>query len=333
MRILFFLIFILLGSIIFGSDIEWDMEWDDVSMIDSRRIVTAIANGVQYLKSRQNPDGQWQYEVPGHTLGATAMCVLSFLDADVSKDDASLIRGIQALRQYRAGENIHDTYPIAVQTMALIRYGDPSDQPLLEHNIQWFLKQQIKDGSNGQGGWQYNSGFQHYSTFETYYVGLALYEAEQSGMTIPRHVWEQIRHFWERTQNDDGSWGYRPLSQGSGDAHSCTTNAGIISLILATRIHDSGQFRVEGDRIQCGQWDPHQTFARINRALNSLDKSLIRQLKAGPAWWNINDMNSDRIHGMHWVHYNLFVVENVGRLLGQRHIGRYDWYREGTMSL
>jgi hypothetical protein len=36
---------------------------------------------------------------------------------------------------------------------------------------------------------------------------------------------------------------------------------------------------------------------------------------------------------MHWVHYNLFVVENVGRLLGQRHIGRYDWYREGTMSL
>jgi hypothetical protein len=72
------------------------------------------------------------YEVSGHTLGATAMCVLAFLDAGVSKDDSSLIRGVQALRQYPAGNNIRDTYPIAVQTIALIRYGDPSDRPLLE---------------------------------------------------------------------------------------------------------------------------------------------------------------------------------------------------------
>ncbi|MDR1268373.1 MAG: DUF4159 domain-containing protein, partial [Planctomycetaceae bacterium] len=333
MRILVFFIFILFVSTISGSDIESDFEWDNVSTIDSRRIVAAIDNGVQYLKSQQNPDGQWQYEVPGHTLGATAMCVLSFLDAGVSKKDSSLVRGVQALRRYWAGENIRDTYPVAVQTIALIRYGDPSDRPLLEHNVQWFLQQQVNDGSNGQGGWQYNSGFRHYSTFETYYVGLALYEAEQNGITVPRDVWEQIRRFWERTQNSDGSWGYRPLSQGSGDAHSCTTNAGIISLILATGIHDSGRFRVEGDQIRCGQWDPHHVFTKINHALTSLDKSLIRQLQTGPAWWNINNLNSDKIHGMHWVHYNLFAVENVGRLLGQRYIGRYDWYREGTMSL
>ncbi|MDR3198551.1 MAG: DUF4159 domain-containing protein [Planctomycetaceae bacterium] len=333
MRIFVLLIFILSVSTIFGSDIMSDFEGNDESIIDSHLIVTAIDNGVQYLKSQQKPDGQWQYEVPGHTLGATAMCVLSFLDAGVSKEDSSLIRGVQALRRYRAGENIRDTYPVAVQTMALIRYGDPADQSLLEQNVRWFLQQQINDGSDGQGGWQYNSGFRHYSTFETYYVGLALHEAEQNGITVPNNAWEQIRRFWERTQNTDGSWGYRPLSQGSGDAHSCTTNAGIISLILATGIHDSGRFRVEGDHIRCGQWDPYQIFARINHALSSLDKSLVRQLKTGPGWWNINNMNSDRIHGMHWVHYNLFAIEKAGRLLGQRHIGRYDWYREGTISL
>jgi hypothetical protein len=333
MRILYFLVFIISVSTILGSDMMLDFEDDDESMIDSRRIVSAINNGVQYLKSQQKQNGQWQYEIPGHTLGATAMCVLSFLDAGVSKEDSSLIRGVQALRQYRAGENIRDTYPVAVQTMALIRYGDPTDQTLLEQNVQWFLKQQVNDGSNGQGGWQYNSGFRHYSTFETCYVGLALHEAEQNGITVPHEVWEQIRRFWERTQNIDGSWGYRPLSQGSGDAHSCTTNAGIISLILATGIYDSGRFRVEGDHVQCGQWDPHHIFVRIDHALTALDKSLVRQLKIGPAWWNVNNMNSDIIHGMHWVHYNLFAVEKVGRLLGQRHIGRYDWYREGTISL
>ncbi|MDR2115721.1 MAG: DUF4159 domain-containing protein [Planctomycetaceae bacterium] len=317
------------------SDFEMlDFERNDESVIDSHLIVAAINNGVQYLKSQQKPDGQWQYEVSGHTLGATAMCVLSFLEAGVSKNDSSLIRGVQALRQYRAGENIRDTYPVAVQTMALIRYGDPADQSLLEQNIRWFLQQQINDGSDGQGGWQYNSGFRHYSTFETCYVGLALYEAEQNGITVPHNVWEEIRRFWERTQNKDGSWGYRPLSQGSGDAHSCTTNAGIISLILATGIYDSGRFRVKGDHIQeCGQWDPHHVFVRIDRALTSLDKSLVRQLQTGPAWWNVHNMNSDRIHGMHWVHYNLFMVEKVGRLLGRRHIGGYDWYREGTKSL
>lgn len=330
-KILF--IFVMSISTIFGADIDFDFGRDDVSIIDSRRIVDAIDKGVQYLKSQQKPEGQWQHEVPGHTLGATAMCVLAFLDAGVSQEDSSLIRGVQTLRRYQAGDNIRDTYPIAVQTMALIRYGDPSDRPLLERNVQWFLQQQVNDGSNGHGGWQYNSGFRHYSTFETYYVGLALYEAEQIGINVPRDVWEKIRRFWERTQNTDGSWGYRPLSQGSGDAHSCTTNAGIISLILATKINDSGQFRVEGDRIQCGQWDPHHIFDRIDHALTSLDKSLLRQLKAGPAWWNVNNLNSDRIHGMHWVHYNLFAVENAARLLGQRYIGRYDWYREGTASL
>jgi hypothetical protein len=327
------IIFIVSVSTIFGADIEFDFERNDVSTIDSRRIVDAIDKGVQYLKSQQKPEGQWQYEVPGHTLGATAMCVLAFLEAGVSKKDSALIRGIQALRHYRAGDNIRDVYPIAVQTMALIRYGDLSDRPLLERNVQWFLQQQINDHSDGRGGWQYNSGFRHYSTFETYYVGLALYEAEQIGISVPRDVWDKIRLFWERTQNTDGSWGYRPLAQGSGDAHSCTTNAGIISLILATGINDSGQFRVEGDHIHCGQWDPHRVFDRIDRALTSLDKSLVRQLKAGPAWWNVHNLNSDRIHGMHWVHYNLFAVENTARLLGRRHVGGYDWYREGTTSL
>jgi hypothetical protein len=327
------IVFFFVVSTMFGTDFVSGFEWGDTPKIDSQHVVTAIEKGVQYLKRQQKPDGKWQYEVSGHTLGATAMCILALLEAGVSKEDPSIVRGVQALREYHAGKNIRDTYPIAVQTIALVRFGDPADRPVLERNVQWFLQQQVNDGSDGHGGWQYNSGFRHDSTFETYYVGLALYEAEQSGITVPKSVWEKIRQFWERTQNPDGSWGYRPLAQGSDKSHSCTTNAGIISLILATGINDSGRFRVEGDVIRCGQLDPHRTFSRIDLALNSLDKSLIRQLKTGPAWWNINNTNSDRIHGLHWVHYNLFAVENVGRFLGRRHIGQYDWYKEGTTSL
>jgi hypothetical protein len=301
-------------------------------VIDSVSVSNAISKGIAHLKKQQKEDGQWQYEIAGHTVGATAMCVIAFIEAGVSRDDLSLIRGVQALRRYRAGDNIHDTYPIAIQTIALTRFGDSSDKPILERNVNWLVRHQVNDGSNGDGGWQYSSG--HYSTFETYYVGLALYEAEQSGVSVPREVWDKIRRFWERTQNADGSWGYRPLAKGSGNAYSCTTNAGIISLILATGFNDSGRFRVEGERINCGRFDPYNISARIELALTSLDNPLISQQVPATGVWGAKSTNSAvKIREMRWVHYNLFAVENVGRFLGRSDIGQCDWYREGTLSL
>jgi hypothetical protein len=304
----------------------------DGSAIDSVSVTSAINKGIAHLKKQQKQDGQWQYEIAGHTVGATAMCVIAFIEAGVSRDDSSLIRGVQALRRYRAGDNIHDTYPIAIQTIALTRWGDSSDKPILERNVDWLVRHQVNDGSNGDGGWQYSSG--HYSTFETYYVGLALYEAEQSGVAVPREVLEKIRRFWERTQNADGSWGYRPLAKGSGNAYSCTTNAGIISLILSTGFNDSGRFRVEGERINCGRFDPYNISARIELALTSLDNPLISQQIPATGVWSAKSTNSAvKIREMRWVHYNLFAVENVGRFLGRSDIGQCDWYREGTLSL
>ncbi|MDR0390806.1 MAG: DUF4159 domain-containing protein, partial [Planctomycetaceae bacterium] len=319
---IFFLLLIFGGSFLFGFE---------GGAIDSGRVKDAVDKGVKYLKSQQKQDGQWDYEIAGHTVGATAMCILAFIDAGVLRDDLSLVRGVQALRQYSAGENIHDTYPIAIQTVALIRFNEPSDLNKIKHNIKWLIKQQVNNGSEGDGGWQYSSG--HYSTFETYYVGLAFYEAEQIGVEIPRDVWDKIRRFWERTQNKDGSWGYRPLTQGSGNAYSCTTNAGIISLILATSFHDSGRFRVEGDRIRCGRWDPHNISDRIDLALTSLDNPLISQQIPATGIWSSKRINPLKIRDMRWVHYNLFAVENVGRFLGRSDIGQCDWYREGTLSL
>ncbi|MDR2172068.1 MAG: DUF4159 domain-containing protein [Planctomycetaceae bacterium] len=303
-----------------------------VERIDSVQIKLAINNGITYLKNKQAPNGQWQYEISGHTLGATAMCVLAFIDAGVLRDDDSLLRGVGVLRSYRAGENIFDVYPVAVQTIALIRFGESSDLPAIKNNIQWLIKRQVNDDSAGAGGWQYSSG--HYSTFETYYVCLAFYEAEQIGVTIPRAVWDKIRQFWERTQNTDGSWGYRPLSRGSGNAYSCTTNAGIISLILSTSFHDSGKFRVTGNHIQCGQFDPHNISERITSALASLDSPQIsQQVQINGILPKPQNSNNRQNNEIRWVHYNLFAAENVGRFLGRSEIGQCDWYREGTLSL
>ncbi|MDR1480552.1 MAG: DUF4159 domain-containing protein [Planctomycetaceae bacterium] len=320
MPLVFFLIF---GFAAFGME---------EPVIDSGNVTNAIDKGIQYLKNKQKQNGQWDYEISGHTLGATAMCVIAFVEAGVSRDDSSLVRGVQALRLYRAGDNIHDTYPIAIQTIALTRFGDVSDKSIIAHNIQWLIRHQVNDGSNGDGGWQYRSG--HYSTFETYYVGLAFYEAERSdAAVIPRAVWDKVRRFWERTQNADGSWGYRPLARGSGNAYSCTTNAGIISLILSTGFNDSGRFRVEDNRINCGRWDPYNISSRIDLALLSLDNPLISQQVPTTGIWYKKNSSDLKIREMRWVHYNLFAVENVGRFLGRSDIGQCDWYREGTLSL
>ncbi|MDR1483442.1 MAG: DUF4159 domain-containing protein [Planctomycetaceae bacterium] len=322
MCVLFFIFLLSICS--FACAFEGDL-------LEVVRVPDAIDKGVTYLKSKQQQNGQWDYEIPGHTVGATAMCVLSFIDAGVPREDVSLLRGVSALREYRAGENLHDTYPIAVQTIAFIRYGNQSDRPAIEHNIKWLLQRQVNNGSHGDGGWQYRSG--HYSTFETYYVGLCLYESELIGVKIPRDVWDKLRRFWERTQNNDGSWGYRPLAQGSGNPYSCTTNAGIISLILSTSYHDSGRLRVDGERIRSGTFDPYNIAPRIALALTSLNNPTLSQEIPENGIWNTKKINALKMREMRWVHYNLFAVENAGRFLGRSDIGQCDWYREGTLAL
>ncbi len=289
------------------------------------RVRQAIQRGVRYLQSHQDESrGGWR-ERPLHQGGVSALCTLALLEAGQPVDSPSVSRALSYLRGL--GEPT-STYSAALQIMVFAAANSPQDRPLIRRNAQWLQKAQI--GGPGGGAWSYTqhvpSGARGDNS-NSQFAMLGLYEAERVGIEIPTETWQLARDYWLRCQRDDGSWGYYLERSGESapPGTGSMTCAGIAALIIASGQLHEGDARVVGQTIHCCQ--PQADDSPVQRGLRWLGRHFSVRHNPGP-------ISPTRLtQSQAGLFYYLYGVERVGRLTGQRFIGKHDWYREGAAML
>ncbi len=291
-------------------------------------VQAGIDGAVDYLRRSQR-NGAWE-GYSHYDPGMTSLCLLALLSTGLTSEDKTIASGLDYLTKFRP-ETVKQTYPIALQTMVYCQADPEKYRSQIEENVDWLIRHQFKTTNNYRGGWSYTGLQPNYSMADnsnSQFAVLALYEAELAGIPIPDEVWGEIRDYWVRLQNPDGSWGYRGESQypadwkgnRSGNGTGSMTCAGIVALLVSSA-NRSTAASVNGDRIACCQENENEDNLRIEAGFHWLSEHFSIQRNPGMA------SNSD------YLFYYLYGLERTGRLTARRFIGQNDWYREGANYL
>lgn len=282
------------------------------------QVRSAIEKGVDYLKTRQNPNGTWG-EWPDQPGGVTSLATLALLNAGVPVTDPAIEKALASLRKVPPTA----TYAVSLQTMVFCRATSKQDRLLIARNARWLEGRQTTSGSR-RGAWSYpglsTTAVVGGDNSNAQFALLALYEAEQVGIEVSGQVWRLAKNYWEDCQNVDGSWGYLKGLPGTGSM----TAAGISSIVIVEDRVGRADAHVDGDNIQCcggRASNPH-----LDRALDWLGRNFSVSRNPGLG-------NQLGVRGKTWLHYYLYGMERVGRMTNRRFIGAHDWYREGTDAL
>jgi hypothetical protein len=278
------------------------------AQITADAVREAIQRGAAFLKRQQAPGGNWpdSFDLVHHG-GMSALCTLALLNSGVDPEDDSIQRALTYLRAIKP----RSTYVVSLQIMVLCRAEPETGRLRIAQLVRFLEENQIKRGER-RGSWAYPQGSGDNSNSQ--FALLALHEAERIGVRVNPQTWRLARDYWERCQNRDGSWGYRPGDAGTGSM----TCAGITSLVIANDKIGAADAKVEDGAIKCCQrGEAHDE--PVQRGLNWLGNHFAVTGNPG--------------RGQFWQFYYLYGLERTGRLTSHRFIGGHDWYREGAEEL
>lgn len=274
----------------------------------------AIDGGVQYLRRNWDKDTHWEsFVITSLTSmkgGITALATLSLLNCGVKPTDDVVAKPLEYLRKMEPQK----TYVVALANLCFAETRDPKDLPRVQANTDWLLKTAVR--RNGRiTGWSYpDPNIQRVDASNTQYALLGLYAAKQCGVKVPDDEWKQIQKLYLDTQvsdsNDTGSWKYLEIDKSSSFT---MTTAGVCGLLIARMgLEESGQgLNVNtGVASNCGVYPENEA---IRKGMN----------------WIGNKFAFDKAEAAKSTFYNVYGIERIGRLSGQRFIGKVDWYREG----
>lgn len=281
------------------------------------RVRKGIDGGVKYLKSKQNrATGNWEGEqfvlnfVVNMEGGTSALVTLALLNAGLTEKDESVRKALDYLRTLPPRK----TYVVGLQNLALAEARQPKDLPIIQRNADWLVQQAIGLRSGDLKGWTYEGGLSLGDGSNTQYALLGLYAAKQAGARVDDTVWRAIlKHYTDyqvQLTPSTGGWRYQNLGNDARDVSFTMTVAGVCGLLIAgLGLEEStqGLDPATGVAANCGVYAENAVIAR---GMN----------------WIASNFSFDSGKS---VFYNVYGIERLGRLSGERFIGRYDWYREG----
>jgi len=228
-------------------------------------IITPIEKGLQYLRTTQNPDGSWSYDV-----GITSLAALCFLNAGYDETDPDVRDAIGYIHSKVQGDgSIYNnynsrTYQTSLAVLALVATHNNSYDTIIDNAANWLKDSQWDEdclwGSVNKDNWYYggfgygrnvrpdNSNTQFAlmaldavpaiskddSLWDKAQVFLARVQNRQENVTIPDLNYTVV---WNPTYNkyDDGGFVYYPGASLAGDVKSygSMTGAGIWGLRLS----------------------------------------------------------------------------------------------------
>lgn len=276
--------------------------------VTGEQVKQAIAGGVEYLKKHQNKiDGSWG-EIPLQAGGMSALVTLALLSCGEDPKSPHMAKALFYMESLGPPSAVYTT---SLQTMVFAAADPKKYQLQITRNARWLEGAQVIVGEK-KGAWAYGDRGNGDNS-NTQFALLALHEAERVGVKISDRTWRLALNYWLSTQKPDGSWGYYEGAPSTGSM----TCAGISSVAIAAgRLHE-GDASVAGDSVACCGQNNLETDA-LDRGLRWLGQKFV--VGGNPAGINTET----------WRLYYLYGVERVGRLTGQRFLGRHDWYREGA---
>jgi hypothetical protein len=293
------------------------------AQVSSEMVKAAVRKGVAHIRLQQRGNGHWS-DYGGHSGGMTALCLLAMLNAGVPPEDPDVARGLKAM----ASVPNQRTYVVSLKAQAFAAAYDAAEPDNPNLNIYY---KQVKEAATWLAAAQLNSGMWTYirrrggggagDNSNTQFALLGIHEAANlrprgthEQIRMPEKLWARSRGHFERTQGDDGGWGYTPRNGSYGSM----TTAGAASLyICGLRLNVGGRKQfVKGAYPDCGKYTQ---YAPLAKGLNWLTRN-----------FSVRD-NPRR--GATYHHYYLYGLERVGAISGRRNFGRHDWYRQGAAHL
>ncbi len=291
----------------------------DDPLVDKVRI--AIQNGVKYLKSRQQDRGgkQWNWENESAALstlypgGQSALAMLALLTSGVPANDPIIQRALPYLRDLPPTS----VYVVSLQTIVLSEIAENRDLAMIQRNVDWLIQRRITRNGNLQG-WTYKGGGEtHADNSNTQYALLGLWAGRNAGAKIDRKIWEDIQQYYienqEKSNKSARGWAYDERTS-QVTSHTMTV-AGVAGLYIAGIGLGTGNQKLDektGIARDCGNYDNEKA------------------IRAGLNWLAKNYTFTNHAQARY---YNIYGIERVGRLSGQRFFGDHDWYREGCEIL
>jgi hypothetical protein len=302
------------------------------------KVRKALDGGIAFLKKEQKDQGNgiWSWEknsalVLAQPGGFTTLAMLALLTSGVPSDDPVIRRALPYLRSLEPKQ----VYVVGLQTMVLTEVAAQEKDPIqrnkdlfqIQKNVDWLIDSAVtKDRKLRTGGrlegWSYTaSKGTSPDNSNTQYALLGLLAGRQAGASIDPQVWQSIHNYYvgnqfkprlDSKQREIAGWGYK-LPGMERETHTMTA-AGLSGLFIsALEINTNVQQLDErtGIAAKCGFYPNDDAVARGMR-------------------WLAQEF---RFENSPHTFYNVYGIERVGRLSGQRFIGSHDWYRRGCEIL
>ena len=114
---------------------------------EQTKVDHAIEEGVNFLKTTQQPSGTWATD-SNHPVGYAALPALTLLECGVPKSDPVLKRAEKFIRA--ALIKMDDTYELSLSILFLDKLGNPDDEAMIQG-----LALRLVAGQSPTGGWGY----------------------------------------------------------------------------------------------------------------------------------------------------------------------------------
>lgn len=278
---------------------EWWFELRHQQPLTQPSIDRAIASGVRFLLSRQQPDGAWP-TYSGYRSGTTALALLALLKSELPRQHVAAQRALAALRR----DPPDQTYSLALALLAVHAFADPAHDAWIEE-----MAGDLVEWQHANGLWGYPAGDGDLSN--TQFAALALNAAAMRGIEIPRDTWRELAQ---------ATLACRPALAGGAATRARATGFGYAlngSAYASMTAAGVGTLQICADRLG-------EDVGR--RALAGRDGGLAWLAENCPLHFALEDGNS-------WTTYMLYGLERAGALTKHEHFGPHPWYPEGAAWL
>jgi hypothetical protein len=192
----------------------------DVAKIDEATR-KAIAQGLQWLATKQNADGSWSEARYPHNTAITSFALLAFMSQGHLPGQGpygpELARGTRFLLSaanadgYLVGSRGGNMYCHAMATLALAELwgmaGDHDIRPVLTKAVDLIVRCQ-----NREGGWRYDPTPSGADVSVTIMQVMALRAAKNGGLHVPDQTLERaIKYIQSCYDERSGGFGYQPF--------------------------------------------------------------------------------------------------------------------------